>query len=169
MVRPPCPWIDWHGGSLSSSHIDVKDLVYMRVHEFEGAMFEDEIECDAHYMGEIGTLWVVGACIFFPWSESQLLCLLCVECLCIRTWHQLWPRGHWVVGVGVFQWGWENVLCFWCVMGGCYLGPRWNGWCRQWEGQLGHHNQKHRTEKASWLVSFGQLIDEWSAGNFRRQ
>ena len=38
----------------------------MRVHEFEGAMFEDEIECDAHYMGEIGTLWVVGACIFFP-------------------------------------------------------------------------------------------------------
>ena len=25
--------------------------MYMRVHEFEGAMFEDEIEYYAHYMG----------------------------------------------------------------------------------------------------------------------
>ena len=35
----------------SSSPGDAKDLVFMRVHEFEGAMFEDEIEYNAHYMG----------------------------------------------------------------------------------------------------------------------
>ena len=32
--------------------------MYMRVHD-EGAMFEDEIEHYAHYIG----WWVVGACI----------------------------------------------------------------------------------------------------------
>ena len=34
-----------------SSHGGEKDLVYIHVHEFEGAMFEDEIEYDVHYMG----------------------------------------------------------------------------------------------------------------------
>ena len=34
-----------------SSHGGEKDLVHMHVHEFEGAMFEDEIEYDVHYMG----------------------------------------------------------------------------------------------------------------------
>ena len=38
-------------GSHSSSNEGATDLVYMRVHEFEGAMLEDEIEYDAHYMG----------------------------------------------------------------------------------------------------------------------
>ena len=32
--------------------------------------------------GVVDILWVVAACIL-PWSESRLLCLLCVECLCI--------------------------------------------------------------------------------------
>ena len=32
------------GGSHPSSHGDATDLVYMHVHEFESAMFEDEIE-----------------------------------------------------------------------------------------------------------------------------
>ena len=27
------------------------DFVYIRVHEFEGAVFEDEIKYDVHYMG----------------------------------------------------------------------------------------------------------------------
>ena len=39
------------GGRHPSSHGGTLDLVYMRVHEFEGAMFEDEIEYYAHYMG----------------------------------------------------------------------------------------------------------------------
>ena len=39
------------GWSHPGSHGRTKDLVYMRVREFEGAMFEDEIEYDAHYMG----------------------------------------------------------------------------------------------------------------------
>ena len=34
-----------------SSHGGAKDLVYMSVREFEGAMFEDEIEQNAHYIG----------------------------------------------------------------------------------------------------------------------
>ena len=38
-------------GSHPSSHGGAKDLVYMCVREFAGAMFEDEIEYDAHYMG----------------------------------------------------------------------------------------------------------------------
>ena len=56
----------------------------MRVHEFEGAMFEDEIEYYAHYMGLLDSLWVVGVFIL-PSSESRLLCVLCVERLCIGT------------------------------------------------------------------------------------
>ena len=39
------------GGSHPNSHGGTQDLVYMHVHEFEDAMFEDEIECYAHYMG----------------------------------------------------------------------------------------------------------------------
>ena len=35
----------------------------MRVDKFEGAMLEDEIEYYAHYMGVVGSLWKVGACI----------------------------------------------------------------------------------------------------------
>ena len=89
----------------------------------------------------VRSLWVVAACIL-PWSESRILCLLCVECLCIGTWHQLWARWHWVERVGVLQWGWENDLCLWRVMGGCWLKARWNGWCRQRHGQLDHHTQK---------------------------
>ena len=38
-------------GSHPGSHEGTKDLVYTRVHEFEGAMFEDEIEYYAQYMG----------------------------------------------------------------------------------------------------------------------
>ena len=38
-------------GGHSSSREGTQDLVYMRVHKFEGAMFEDEIEYYAHYMG----------------------------------------------------------------------------------------------------------------------
>ena len=32
--------------------------------KFEGAMFEDEIEYDAHYIGAMDSLWVVGVFIF---------------------------------------------------------------------------------------------------------
>ena len=39
-------------GSHPSSHGGAKDLVYMRVHEFEGAMFEDQIEYHTHYIGQ---------------------------------------------------------------------------------------------------------------------
>ena len=46
------------GRNHPSSHGGTQDLVYMRVHD-EGAMFEDEIEYYAHYIG----WWVVGACI----------------------------------------------------------------------------------------------------------
>ena len=35
----------------------------MRALEFEGAMFEDEIEFDVHYW-KVDSLWVVGARIF---------------------------------------------------------------------------------------------------------
>ena len=38
------------GKNHSSSHGGTQDLVYMRVHD-EGAMFEDEIEYYAHYIG----------------------------------------------------------------------------------------------------------------------
>ena len=38
------------GGSHPGSHGGTKDLVHMRVHEFEGAMFEDEIEYYTNYM-----------------------------------------------------------------------------------------------------------------------
>ena len=38
-------------GSHPGSHEGTKDLVYTRVHEFEGAIFEDEIPYDTHYMG----------------------------------------------------------------------------------------------------------------------
>ena len=38
-------------GSYASSHGGAIDLVHMRVHEFEGAMFQDEVEYDKHYMG----------------------------------------------------------------------------------------------------------------------
>ena len=76
----------WGGGrgSHPGSHGGTQDLMYMRVHEFEGAMFEDEIEYYAHYMGLLDSLWVVGAFIL-PSSESRLLCVLCVERLCIGT------------------------------------------------------------------------------------
>ena len=32
--------------------------------KFEGAVFEDEIEYDAHYIGAMDSLWVVGVFIF---------------------------------------------------------------------------------------------------------
>ena len=38
-------------GSHPGFHEGTKDLVYTRVHEFEGAIFEDEIAYDKHYMG----------------------------------------------------------------------------------------------------------------------
>ena len=38
------------GGSHPSFHGDTQDLMYMRVHEFEVAMLESEIEYYAHYM-----------------------------------------------------------------------------------------------------------------------
>ena len=41
------------GGRHPSSHGGTLDLVYMRVHEFEGAMFEDEI-------GYMRTIWHCG-------------------------------------------------------------------------------------------------------------
>ena len=39
-------------GGHPGSHGCTKGLVYMVVHEFEDAMFEDEIEYDGHYMGQ---------------------------------------------------------------------------------------------------------------------
>ena len=39
------------GGSHPGSPESTTDLVCMHVHEFEGAIFDDEIECYAHYMG----------------------------------------------------------------------------------------------------------------------
>ena len=38
------------GGSHPSSHGGTQDLVYMRVHEFEGAIVDDEIKYYTHYM-----------------------------------------------------------------------------------------------------------------------
>ena len=46
------PMKDWHRGSHPGSHGCTKGLVYMVVYEFEGAIFEDEIEYDRHYMGQ---------------------------------------------------------------------------------------------------------------------
>ena len=43
----------------------------------------DEIEYSGTIRVDEQFLGVVGASIF-PWSESRLLCLLRVECLCIR-------------------------------------------------------------------------------------
>ena len=89
-----------------------------------------------------------------PWSEVQLLYLLCAEYLCIRTWHQLWPRGHWVEEEEVVQWRWENVLYLWCVMADCWIGARWNGWCRQRDGQLDHPTQKQLGREDSLACEF---------------
>ena len=51
-------------GSHPSCHGGAKDLVYMRAHEFEGAMFGDEVEYDAHYMGQ-WTVWGQQVPLFF--------------------------------------------------------------------------------------------------------
>ena len=52
IVCSSLPMKDWQRGSHPGSHGRTKGLVYMVVHEFEGAMFEDEIEYDGHYMGQ---------------------------------------------------------------------------------------------------------------------
>ena len=66
------------GGSHPGSLGGTTDLAYMRVHEFEDAMFEDEIAYYAHYMGR----WTVcgqqvlvffhevnhGCYVFFVWN-----------------------------------------------------------------------------------------------------
>ena len=52
MVSSSVPMnVYWHKESNPGSHGGTKELVYMCLHEFEGAMFRDEIEFDAHYMG----------------------------------------------------------------------------------------------------------------------
>ena len=66
------------GGSHPSSHGGTQDLVYVRIHEFEGAMFEDEIEYYAHNMGWWPVCWqqvlvflheVIQSCyVFFVWN-----------------------------------------------------------------------------------------------------
>ena len=52
MVSSSVPMnVYWHKESNPGSHGGTKELVYMCLHEFEGAMFRDEIEFDAHFMG----------------------------------------------------------------------------------------------------------------------
>ena len=101
----------------------------------------------------VDSLWEVDACIP-PWSEARLLCLLRVDCFCIGAWQQLWLRGHWVEEVEIPQWCWENVLCLWCVMTGCWLGTGQNGWCRQRDGQLDHHTQKQSGTEGNLACEF---------------
>ena len=114
----PCPWIDWHRGYPSWFSKRCQGFgIYAWPWIWRCYVWGWNRVICAQY-GAVDSLWVVGACIL-PWIESRLLWLPRVECLCIETWHQLLPRGHWVGGVGVFQRGWQIVLCLWRVMGGC--------------------------------------------------
>ena len=99
----PCPWIDRHRGELCWFPWRYQEFgVYAcpwiwRIYVWGW----NRLLCALY--GTVDSLWVVAACIL-PWSESRLLCLLQVEYLRIGTWHQLWPKGHWLGGVGVFKW-----------------------------------------------------------------
>ena len=149
----PCPWIDRHSGEPSCFPWRYQGFgVYACPWIWRCYVWGWNRVWYALY-GTVDSLWVVGACIL-TWSESPLQYLLRMECLCIGTWHQLWPRGHWVGVVGVFHWGWENVLFLWCMMGGCYLGAGWNGWYRQRDGQLDHHAQKQQGEEGILVCEF---------------
>ena len=52
------------GGSHPGCHGGNQELVYIHVHEFEGAMFEDEIEYYGQYMGR----WTVCGRVIRDWE-----------------------------------------------------------------------------------------------------